>query len=100
MGFDELVRTYPDYEQTPRAQVYIGDSYKSEGNTAAADSVYQLVATKYASNATIAPQGLYKHGLVLWDANKREEARIVFNRLIREYPRSDEAELAKSKLNP
>ena len=99
-GFDELVQTYPDYEQTPQAQVYIGDSYKSEGNTAAADSVYQLVATKYASNASVAPQGLYKHGLILWDANKREEARIVFNRLIREYPRSDQAELAKSKLNP
>ena len=99
-GFDELVQTYPDYEQTPQAQVYIGDSYKSEGNTAAADSVYQLVATKYSSNAAIAPQGLFKHGLILWDANKREEARIVFNRLIREYPRSDQAELAKSKLNP
>lgn len=99
MGFDELVRTYPDYEQTPQAQVYIGDSYKSEGNTAAADSVYQLVTTKYPKNA-VAAQALYKHGLILWDANKREEARIVFNRLIRDYPRSDEAELAKSKVNP
>jgi tol-pal system protein YbgF len=98
-GFEELVRTYPDYEQTPQAQVYIGDSYKSEGNTAAADSVYQLVATKYPTNA-VAARALYKHGLILWDANKREEARIVFNRLIREYPRSDEAELAKSKVNP
>jgi len=98
-GFEDLVRTYPDYEQTPRAQVYIGDSYKSEGNTAAADSVYQLVAAKYPNNP-VAASGLYKHGLILWDANKREEARIVFNRLIRDYPRSDEAELAKSKLNP
>ncbi|HTI63647.1 MAG TPA: tetratricopeptide repeat protein [Gemmatimonadaceae bacterium] len=98
-GFEDLVRTYPDYEQTPRAQVYIGDSYRSEGNTAAADSVYQLVAAKYPNNP-VAASGLYKHGLILWDANKREEARIVFNRLIRDYPRSDEAELAKSKLNP
>lgn len=99
MGFDELVRTYPDYEQTPQAQVYIGDSFKNEGNTTAADSVYQLVTAKYPQNA-VAAQALYKHGLILWDANKREEARIVFNRLIRDYPRSDEAELAKSKVNP
>lgn len=98
-GFEDLVRTYPDYAQTPQAQVYIGDSYQSEGNTAAADSVYQLVATKYATNA-VAARALYKHGLILWDANKRDEARIVFNRLIRDYPRSDEAELARSKLNP
>ena len=98
-GFEELVRTYPDYEQTPQAQVYIGDSYQSEGNTVAADSVDQLVATKYPTNA-VAARALYKHGLILWDANKQDEARIVFNRLIREYPKSDEAELAKSKLNP
>ena len=90
---------YPDYEQTPRAQVYIGDSYKNEGNTPAADSVYQLVATKYPKNADAAT-ALYKHGLILWDANKRDEARIVFNRLIREFPKSDEAELAKGKMNP
>jgi tol-pal system protein YbgF len=98
-GFEELVHTYPDYEQTPRAQVYIGDSYKNEGNTPAADSVYQLVATKYSKSADAAT-ALYKHGLILWDANKRDEARIVFNRLIREFPKSDEAELAKGKLNP
>lgn len=100
MGFDELVRTYPDYEQTPQAQVYIGDSYKNEGNTAAADSVYQLVTTKYPDNAVVAPQAMYKHGLILWDANKQGEARIVFNRLITTFPKSDEAELAKSKVNP
>lgn len=99
-GFEDLVRTYPDYAQTPQAQVYIGDSYKSEGNTAAADSVYQLVETKYPDNAAVAPQAMYKHGLILWDANKRGEARIVFNRLITKFPNSDEAELAKSKVNP
>lgn len=99
-GFEELVRTYPDYAQTPQAQVYIGDSYKSEGNTAAADSVYQLVETKYPDNAAVAPQAMYKHGLILWDANKRGEARIVFNRLITKFPNSDEAELAKGKVNP
>jgi len=98
-GFEELVRLYPDYEQTPRAQVYIGDSYKNEGNTPAADSVYQLVATKYPKSADAAT-ALYKHGLILWDANKRDEARIVFNRLIRDFPKSDEAELAKGKMNP
>ena len=43
---------------------------------------------------------MYKHGMILWDANKRADARIVFNRLIREFPSSPEAELANDRLKP
>ena len=75
-GFDELIRTYPDYPQLPLAQIYVGDTYKSDGNIPAADSVYQLVPTRYPKSPQAAT-GLYKHGMILWDANKRAEARIV-----------------------
>ena len=98
-GFDELIRTYPDYPQVPQAQIYVGDSFKAEGNTAAADSVYQLVTTRYPKSSQAAT-GLYKHGLILWDANKRPEARIVFNRVIKDYPNSPEADLANDRLRP
>ena len=98
-GFDELIRTYPDYSQAPLAQVYAGDAYKGVGNIPAADSVYQLVSTKYPKSSQAAT-GLYKHGMILWDANKRAEARIVFNRVIKEYPKSPEAELAGDRLRP
>jgi TolA-binding protein len=37
---------------------------------------------------------------MLWDANKKGEARIVLNRLITKYPQSDEAALAKDLLSP
>ena len=36
----------------------------------------------------------------LSDANKKDEARVLANRLIKEYPRSDEAELAKQLAKP
>ena len=36
--------------------------------------------------------------MILWDANKKAEARIVFNRVIREYPGSPEAELASDRM--
>jgi tol-pal system protein YbgF len=98
-GFDELIRTYPDYPQVPQAQIYVGDSFKAQGNTAAADSVYQLVPTRYPKSSQAAT-GLYKHGLILWDANKRPEARIVFNRVIKDYPNSPEADLANDRLRP
>jgi len=98
-GFDELIRTYPDYPQVPLAQIYVGDAFKSAGNIPAADSVYQLVPTRYPKSPQAAT-GLYKHGMILWDANKRADARIVFNRVIREYPTSPEAELASDRMRP
>src|SRR5262252_5455209 len=32
-GFEDLIKNYPDYDQNARAQVYIGDAFKAEGNT-------------------------------------------------------------------
>lgn len=98
-GFQRLLDAYPTADEAPRALLYIGETYKAEGNTAAADSVYQLVPSRY-PKAPEAPTGLYKHGRILWDANNKAEARIVLNRLIRDYPSSDEAHLAKDLLNP
>ena len=74
-----------------------GQRNEGEGNTTAADSVYQLVATKYPKNPE-APTALYSRGRLLWEANKRGEARVVLNRLIRDYPNADEVDLAKNLL--
>lgn len=101
-GFERLLSAYPTADEAPRALLYIGESYKGEGNTTASDSVYQLVASRY-PQAAEAATGLYRHGKLLWDTNKspqRSEARIVFDRLIRDYPNSDEANLAKDLMNP
>jgi tol-pal system protein YbgF len=98
-GFQRLIDAYPTATEAPRALLYIGEAYRGEGNTAAADSVYQLVPGRY-PKAPEAATGLYKHGRILWDANNKAEARIVLNRLIRDYPSSDEAQLAKDLLNP
>ncbi len=98
-GFDDLIKAYPDYDQDARAQIYIGDAFKSEGNMAAADSVYQLVETKYPSSPDVAG-ALWRRGRMLWDANNKGEARIVLNRLINKYPQSDEAALAKDLMSP
>lgn len=96
-GFDQLLTSYPTYEQAPAAQLWVGEAYKNLGNTAAADSVYQLVTSKY-PHAPEAAAGLFRHGKLLWDGGKKTEARLIFNRLIRDYPGSDDAEQAKMYL--
>lgn len=98
-GLEQLLTSYPDYEQAPRAMLLIAESYKGEGNSTAADSVYESIVTRYPKSDEAAT-GLYEHGKALWDANKKSEARIVLNRVIRDYRNSDAAELARELLNP
>lgn len=97
-SFDLLLSSYPDFDRAPLAQLHVGDSYKAEGNTSAADSVYQLLADRYPKSDE-AGTALYKRGRMLWDANKKGEARVVLNRVIRNYPGSDAAKLATDLLN-
>jgi TolA-binding protein len=94
-GFELLLNTYPTYEGASSALLHIGDAYRGAGNSAAADSVYQLVVTRYPKAMADAPAALYRRGQILWTADKKTEARAIFNRLVADYPRSDEADLAR-----
>ena len=96
-GFEELLRTYPTYEDAPEAMVYIAETYAAERNQAAADSVYGLVIQKYPTSPKAAT-ALYKQALSLRAAGKSTLARAAFNRILKDYPRSDEAELAREQL--
>ena len=64
---------------------------------AAADSVYVVLYTRYPKSPNAAT-GLYRHGTYLWDQGKKAEARIALNRVLSEYPSSDEVSLVKSFL--
>jgi TolA-binding protein len=92
-GFEQLVNSYPDDDLAPQALVKIGVAFGGEGNIAASDSVNQLVYTRY-PKSPFAATGLYRHAKLLWENNKKQEARPLLNRVIREFPSSDEAVLA------
>ena len=98
-GFELLLSTYPNYENASAALLHVGDAHKGERNLTAADSVYQLVVDRFPRSGE-APQALYRRGRILWDADKKPEARVIFTRLVKEYPRSDEADLANRLLRP
>lgn len=92
-NFDQLLTTYPDAVEAPRAMYYVGEAYAAEGNRAAADSVYQRVASQYPKTETAA-DALYKYARSLMNANRNADARTILERIIREYPNSDAARLA------
>lgn len=96
LGFREFLRLYPDDEHAPDAFYYIGESFAAENPDSAA-AVYQEVVKRY-PNSPRAPSALYKLGLLAEQRGDKAAARTYYARVLAGYPRSDEANLARDKL--
>lgn len=96
LGFQEFLRAYPQHERAPDALFYVGETFaRDEPDSAMA--VYESVARRYPRSVR-APSALYKLGLMAEQRGDRAAARGFFSRVIAGYPRSDEAALARDKL--
>ena len=98
-GFEELLRRYPNFEDAPAALMYIAQTFADEkpARTAESDSVYLLVVSKYPKSKDAATS-LYKFAMSLERQKKPAAARQAFQRVIKEYPSSPEADLAAVRL--
>lgn len=97
VGFREFLRMFPTNERAPDALYYVGETFAGE-NADSAAAVYQQVVKTY-QNSSRAPSALYKLGLLAEQRNDKAAARTYYARVISAYPRSDEANLARDKLN-
>ena len=98
MAFQLLVNQHPNHELAGDAQFNIGESWQgSEPDSAAAS--YQLVVQNH-PNSRRAPTALYRLGTIAEQRGDTDAARVYYERVVSGYPRSDEAELARAKLNP
>ncbi len=93
-AFRELLRLYPSGDLAPDAQYWLGEALEGDQRFAASDSAYIATVTSYPRSAK-APTALYKLGLSLAKRGKRAEAREYMDRVAREYPVTDEADLAR-----
>lgn len=96
LGFREFLRVFPNHERAPDALFYVGETWASESADSAA-AVYQQVVRTYAKSPR-APSALYKLGLLAEQRGDKTAARTYYSRVISSYPRSDEANLARDKL--
>ena len=96
-AFQEYLRVYPAGTDAAEAQFYLAESYAGEKNAAAADSAYIAVVTRYPQSPR-APTSLYKRAMMHQAAGRAPRAREIFDRIVKEYPRSDEAVLAREAL--
>jgi tol-pal system protein YbgF len=97
MAFAELLARHPQHERVPDALYFIGESWgTAEPDSAAA--AYQRVVKDFPTSLR-APGALYKLGLLAERRGDRAGARVYYQRVLSDYPRSDEAALAREKLN-
>jgi tol-pal system protein YbgF len=97
LAFDQLLTSYPQHERVPDALYFIGESWGSATPDSAAPA-YERVVKDFPTSIR-APGALYKLGLLAERRGDREAARVYYQRVLADYPRSEEAALARDKLN-
>ncbi len=96
MGFRELLRQYPTHARAADATYFIGETYAAESPDSAAQ-YYGKVVESFPQSPRAA-SALYKLGLLAERRKDLEAARASYQRVVRDYPRSDEAALARDRL--
>lgn len=95
-GLREMLAAYPKSELVPDALYFVGQSFSSE-NPDSATSYYRKVVKEYPTSSR-APAALYGLGLLAERQGDKTGAREAYNQLLKSYPKSDEAALARDRL--
>lgn len=96
-GFVEFLRRYPESALADNAQYWIGESFYSQREYARAAAEFGEVAEKYPAGDKV-PASMLKRAYALLSISRRTEARALLEKLIKLYPNTNEAELAKARL--
>ncbi len=96
MGWQELIKTYPTNPLVADALFYIGESFASEAPDSAI-AYYSQVPAKFKTSPR-ASTALLRMGRIEEGRKNAAAARGYYDRLIREYATSDDADLARERL--
>lgn len=97
-GFEEFIRRFPKSDNADNAQFWIGEIYYKEKWYEKAIVEYQKVIENYPQGNKI-KAALLKQGYAFDNIDDKHNAQLVLKELIRKYPESQEAEIAKRKLS-
>ena len=98
MGFHDLLQQYPTSELADNSQYWIGESYYSKADYKQALEEFRKVPANYPAGDKV-PAALLKIGYCLQNLGRNDEARDALQELIRRFPSSEEARLARAKLS-
>ncbi len=95
--FEAFLKQYPNTELSDNAQFWIGETYYLKKDYERAILEYEKAIVKYPEGDKI-PAALFKQALAFLELGDKANARNLLKRVIEKYPHSDQAELAKKKL--
>ena len=96
-GFQQLLAAYPKSPHADNSQFWIGETYYREKWYEKAILEYQKVIENFPSGNKI-PAALLKQGLSFLNIGETSNARLIFKELVAKHPGSNEASIAKQKL--
>ena len=95
-AFLDFLTNYPNHPLVPDATYYIGETFETQAPDSALLRYDEVV--KQFPQSRRAPTALYKIGLMAERRNDAATARATYQRVMKEYPRSEEADLARERL--
>jgi len=95
--FEEFLKRYPDHPLAANAFYWIGEAYYGLGRYRDAILQFEDFRRKYPNSAKV-PASLLKEALSFLKLQDKNAAKILLNKLIRDYPKSQEALKAKELL--
>ena len=96
MGFRQMLQAWPTDARVPDALYFIGESFAADAPDSAA--LYYGQVVQNSPTSARASTSLYKLGLLAERRRDTDVARGFYQRVINDYPRSDEAALARDRL--
>lgn len=93
----DFIGKYPEGDLTVNAYYWLGEVYLVKPQLEQAKQAFTIVASRYADHRK-APDAAYKLGITLDKMGETEQARQQMNAVIRDYPDSGAAALAKQFL--
>jgi tol-pal system protein YbgF len=95
--FEAFLRQYPNTELSDNAQFWVGETYYLKKDFERAILEYEKAIVKYPEGDKI-PAALFKQALAFLELGDKTNARNLLKRVIGKYPHSEQAEMAKKKL--
>jgi tol-pal system protein YbgF len=95
--FEAFLKQYPNTELSDNAQFWIGETYYLKKDFERAILEYEKAIVKYPEGDKITA-ALFKQALAFFELGDKTNARNLLKRVIEKYPHSDQAEMAKKKI--
>ena len=95
--FEAFLKQYPNTELSDNAQFWIGETYYLKKDYEKAILEYEKAITKYPEGDKV-PSALFKQALAFLELGDKTNGRNLLKRVMERYPQSDQAALAKKKL--